>query len=486
MFPVKEINSGKPVYWFINLLPDQAMMGVRTELSDKEKDSRFKLYYDLVTAKITPEEYYRQLRSAVDPQTQVIVDLDDKELGIEIFRSFKSKGEEIGLELQQLLVEPGISTRAREFLEYLNNNIVSLRKKYKNLNLDNVRDSFAESLPKLPTLYRSLRIGKDLAEYFGKNGIKGKQVASMLWEIPTEKDFTDKNRSRWSPILIREISSFSNDVRYRVLLGGLISVSQSVTEIKKFAEDMIVGKEKQSSQEVEGFVFELNIPAIYVIGFTEEFPLITKREREEFGLSDKYVEARKGMLLQTSDGKTYPLEAPEVESFVHIPILKEYIKGYYPYKSNKGSSIVKPKTGENQAMGGEVNNTAIRGDIENEVAVQVSEAIGSGYKPMFESLKSLMSNVLHQLIRMTNIGEKSPGDLAMKAQKDKGGIDLTPANMNLQTQNAGKAIKFHLNPAQLAQLQNAPGFVPVIINIQPMNNLREFLGLNDLPTVKSG
>jgi len=74
----------------------------------------------------------------------------------------------------------------------------------------------------------------------------------------------------------------------------------------------------------------------------------------------------------------------------------------------------------------------------------------------------------------------------MKAQKDKGGIDLTPANMNLQTQNAGKAIKFHLNPAQLAQLQNAPGFVPVIINIQPMNNLREFLGLNDLPTVKSG
>jgi len=61
----------------------------------------------------------------------------------------------------------------------------------------------------------------------------------------------------------------------------------------------------------------------------------------------------------------------------------------------------------------------------------------------------------------------------------KGGIDLSPANMNLQTQNGGKAIKFHLDPAQFQQLQNAPGFVPVIINIQPMTNLRMFLGLTD-------
>jgi hypothetical protein len=56
-----------------------------------------------------------------------------------------------------------------------------------------------------------------------------------------------------------------------------------------------------------------------------------------------------------------------------------------------------------------------------------------------------------------------------------GGIDLTPANMNLQTQNAREWIKFHLDPAQLEQLQNAPGFVPVIINIQPMTDLKSFL-----------
>ena len=64
-----------------------------------------------------------------------------------------------------------------------------------------------------------------------------------------------------------------------------------------------------------------------------------------------------------------------------------------------------------------------------------------------------------------------------------GGIDLTPANMNLQTQNNGGSIQFHLDSAQLQQLQNASGFVPVIINIQPMTNLRVFLGLTDNPVV---
>jgi 6-phosphogluconolactonase/glucosamine-6-phosphate isomerase/deaminase/predicted nucleotidyltransferase len=70
-------------------------------------------------------------------------------------------------------------------------------------------------------------------------------------------------------------------------------------------------------------------------------------------------------------------------------------------------------------------------------------------------------------------------DQAMNANAEKGGIDLTPANMNLQTQNAGGGIKFNLDPAMLERLQNAPGFVPVIINVQPMTDLRQFLGIQD-------
>ncbi|MBF0572060.1 MAG: hypothetical protein HQL12_09360, partial [Candidatus Omnitrophica bacterium] len=72
------------------------------------------------------------------------------------------------------------------------------------------------------------------------------------------------------------------------------------------------------------------------------------------------------------------------------------------------------------------------------------------------------------------------GDKAMRFEK--GGIDLT----NLITENTGGEIKFHTDAAMIQQFQNALGFVPVIINIQPMTNLRQFLGLNNSQTLKTG
>ena len=61
--------------------------------------------------------------------------------------------------------------------------------------------------------------------------------------------------------------------------------------------------------------------------------------------------------------------------------------------------------------------------------------------------------------------------------KGYGGIDLSSAHNLLISQKAGEGIKFHLDYAMLKQLQNASGFVPVIISIQPMVNLRKFLGV---------
>ncbi len=69
--------------------------------------------------------------------------------------------------------------------------------------------------------------------------------------------------------------------------------------------------------------------------------------------------------------------------------------------------------------------------------------------------------------------------------KRTGGIDLT-SDKALQVQDSGEAIKFNIDPAMLQQLRNAPGFVPVIINIQPMTDLRVFLGLNSEPVDKAG
>jgi len=58
-----------------------------------------------------------------------------------------------------------------------------------------------------------------------------------------------------------------------------------------------------------------------------------------------------------------------------------------------------------------------------------------------------------------------------------GGIDLTVANLNLQTRNPNGKIKFHIDAAMLTRLQNTSGFIPVIIDIQPLKSLPEFLGL---------
>jgi len=80
----------------------------------------------------------------------------------------------------------------------------------------------------------------------------------------------------------------------------------------------------------------------------------------------------------------------------------------------------------------------------------------------------------------------------VKKQKDPamsfstpGGIDLTPAHMNVQTKFEdsrlpfgpsasglrrwnGTGIRFHIDPAMLQQLEDSPGFEPVIVNVQSL------------------
>jgi len=76
---------------------------------------------------------------------------------------------------------------------------------------------------------------------------------------------------------------------------------------------------------------------------------------------------------------------------------------------------------------------------------------------------------------------RSAADWAMSnLHRSTGGIDLRPAVMNVQTQNSHGEIKFHMDPAMLQQLQNAPGFVPVIVNIRTITDLRMFLGIDTL------
>jgi hypothetical protein len=70
-------------------------------------------------------------------------------------------------------------------------------------------------------------------------------------------------------------------------------------------------------------------------------------------------------------------------------------------------------------------------------------------------------------------------DAAMKVnKKDVGGIDLTSDKV-LEVKEEGAGIKFKMDPAMLEEFRNAPGLVPVIINIEPIKDLPRFLGVQN-------
>ena len=61
----------------------------------------------------------------------------------------------------------------------------------------------------------------------------------------------------------------------------------------------------------------------------------------------------------------------------------------------------------------------------------------------------------------------------------KGGIDLNPVDKMLQLNGDGSALKFNIDPAMVRQYQAAPGFMPVILNIRPLDDLPAFLGVSE-------
>ena len=65
------------------------------------------------------------------------------------------------------------------------------------------------------------------------------------------------------------------------------------------------------------------------------------------------------------------------------------------------------------------------------------------------------------------------------ADTTKGGIDLNTGAMDLRLRGDGGEIRFELTPAQVEMIrQGISGFVPVILEVKPMDNMPFFLGLD--------
>ena len=65
-------------------------------------------------------------------------------------------------------------------------------------------------------------------------------------------------------------------------------------------------------------------------------------------------------------------------------------------------------------------------------------------------------------------------DAAMDAAM-KGGIDFKAEKMNVQVQNGGEAVKLNVNQAMIGQFEDVSGFKSVILGIEPVANLGNFL-----------
>jgi hypothetical protein len=81
-------------------------------------------------------------------------------------------------------------------------------------------------------------------------------------------------------------------------------------------------------------------------------------------------------------------------------------------------------------------------------------------------------------LHSNEIGRGSRNGEAM-SDMEKGGIDLNATDKALEVGNSGEAMKFNVDPATFMEYQNAPGFVPVILNIEPLESLPVFLGARE-------
>ncbi|MBF0388170.1 MAG: hypothetical protein HQL20_10025 [Candidatus Omnitrophica bacterium] len=100
--------------------------------------------------------------------------------------------------------------------------------------------------------------------------------------------------------------------------------------------------------------------------------------------------------------------------------------------------------------------------------VSVDESLVLQY---YEQMQVLIDQI-HGLAG--TVQENATTDDSMLSQK-KGGIDFNTDKMNLLVHNGGDATGSNIDPAMFQQLQNATGFMPVVMDIQPLTSISQFI-----------
>ncbi len=110
------------------------------------------------------------------------------------------------------------------------------------------------------------------------------------------------------------------------------------------------------------------------------------------------------------------------------------------------------------------------------VGRQLLLPVREGVRPAaLAPLTKRLINTLNAYLEKSSIPKVPEG----KVDATKGGIDLTAERLSVETRGSGDGLQFNIDQVKLQELQDTLGFSPVIINIEPMSDLRLFLGLNE-------
>ncbi|MFH0753732.1 MAG: hypothetical protein V2A70_04130 [Candidatus Omnitrophota bacterium] len=123
------------------------------------------------------------------------------------------------------------------------------------------------------------------------------------------------------------------------------------------------------------------------------------------------------------------------------------------------------------------------GQVRSDNFSMTTEEVFNGLKLMFEPPEKQMAlaKEIWQQWTSATVGDSTRKDKNILQHEDNeninaGGIDLNPDRMGLTTQSNDQGIPFNIDAAQFKRMRAATGITPVIINIEPLGSLTQFLG----------
>jgi cellulose synthase/poly-beta-1,6-N-acetylglucosamine synthase-like glycosyltransferase len=293
----------------------------RKELSLREKVNIGMLSSLMLKGDITPWEFYRLMQEAVDARVKVVYDLEERgEAALALVEK------ELGPGFVVLLGEPGISTRAEEFVRFAK----AERTKKKDIGPLEMRDLFEAYLGE-QTVYRGVALTEKEAQESRKNGLmhlSGAEAQPFLdagevksfyeknsGEALQEAIFSMDNIKRFHHFRTYVSHSFLDRVDAKVTAYTSFAALLSMTAIHQFAKDLLytlsVFSEKMYGHpEVKSYVAECEVPRIFLI--------------------DDLTTYTRHPAIKTSDGETYDRNDPKngVELFMEVLVLPSWIKNF--------------------------------------------------------------------------------------------------------------------------------------------------------------